>query len=52
MMYFAKLGGTYYLELGNDTTVAEAKRIIVEKINTKVSGGTGGLLRAFQMFDR
>eukprot|EP01052_Picozoa_sp_SAG31_P043075 SAG31_NODE_7061_length_1800_cov_1.089947_1_plen_219_part_10 len=52
MLYFAKLGGTYYLELGDHVSVDEAKRIIVEKINDKISGGTGGLLRAFQLFDR
>lgn len=52
MLYFAKLGGTYYLELGNDMSVLEAQKIIALKIQEKIAGGTGGLLRAFQMFDR
>ena len=52
MLYFAKLGGTYYLELPKEMSVEAAKSKIAEKINEKLSGGTGGLLRAFQMFDR
>lgn len=52
MKYFARLGGSYYHTLSADMSVDEARKVIQEKISSKLTGGPGGLLRAFKMFDR
>jgi Ca2+-binding EF-hand superfamily protein len=52
MRYFARLGGTYYQTLPANMSIENARKAIQEKISSKLTGGPGGLLRAFKMFDR
>ena len=52
MQYFAKLDGMEGILLSPGMTVEAAQKFIAEKIEGRLQPGNGGLLRAYQMFDR
>jgi Ca2+-binding EF-hand superfamily protein len=52
MQHFGRVTSTYYQNLGDETSVKQAREIIRETIESKVASGDGTLLRAFKLFDR
>jgi Ca2+-binding EF-hand superfamily protein len=52
MQHFGRVTSTYYQNLGEETSVKQAREIIRETIESKVASGDGTLLRAFKLFDR
>lgn len=52
LQYFAKLDGMEGIHLSGRIKVEAAQNFIAEKIHDRLQPGNGGLLRAYQLFDR